>query len=225
VNHSLLEMIFMSATWHSHYPELAQLPDTLLQEIAQLRPHQIPAGQMVFNEQQPCAGFPLLLEGAIRVYKRAANGRELLLYRVLPGDTCVLSSGCLLAHQAYKATASCEVPSLLLVLPAVVFEQCLQVTAFRQMVFAVFGERLAELMQLVEAVAFSRLDQRLAGQLLGRGQHLQLTHQALADELGSVREIISRLLKHFAEQGWVALEREHIEIINPAALRALSAGQ
>ena len=93
---------------------------------------------------------------------------------------------------------------------------------FRDFVFHLFSERIADLMQLIEAVAFQRLDQRLAALLLGHGRVLQITHQQLADELGSVREIVSRLLKGFAAQQLVRLGREQIEIIDAAALRRLA---
>ena len=85
-----------------------------------------------------------------------------------------------------------------------------------------FAERMADLTGLIDAVAFHKLDQRLAGALLGRGQDLTLTHQQLADELGTVREIVSRLLRRFERDGWVALGREQITILNSAALRALA---
>ncbi len=94
---------------------------------------------------------------------------------------------------------------------------------FRNYVFSLFSERIAELMQLVEAVAFQRLDQRLAALLLGKGKVVHTTHQALADELGSVREIVSRLLKTFAEQGLVSLSRENIEIVDAGGLRRIAA--
>jgi CRP/FNR family transcriptional regulator len=79
-----------------------------------------------------------------------------------------------------------------------------------------FAERIAELMQLVEEVAFHRLDQRLAKLLVARGESIQVTHQALAEELGSVREMVSRLLKGFAVQGLVRLGREQITVIDGA---------
>jgi CRP/FNR family transcriptional regulator len=77
-------------------------------------------------------------------------------------------------------------------------------------------------MELVEAVAFQRLDQRLAALLLGKGSPIRATHQSLADELGSVREIVSRLLRSFEDRGWVALGRERIEITDVAALKAVA---
>jgi CRP/FNR family transcriptional regulator len=90
---------------------------------------------------------------------------------------------------------------------------------FRNYVFHLFSDRLTDLMQLVSAVAFQKLDQRLAKLLIAKPGPIQTTHQALADELGSAREIVSRLLKGFAEQGWVKLGREHIDITDAAALK------
>ena len=91
--------------------------------------------------------------------------------------------------------------------------------------FGIFADRLASLMSLAEAVAFQRLDQRLAGALLGHGRQLNTTHQALADELGTVREIITRLLRRFERSGWVTLGRERVEIRDAASLRRLAGGE
>jgi CRP/FNR family transcriptional regulator len=105
------------------------------------------------------------------------------------------------------------------------FERWLVHEPFRRFVFSVFASRMADLMSLAEAVAFQRLDQRLAAALLGHGRQLHSTHQALADELGTVREIVTRLLRRFERAGWVALGRERIELRDPVALRALAAGE
>ena len=179
-------------------------------------------GALVFDERQPCLGFPLLLEGAIRVRKGAPSGRELPLYRVVPGESCILSTSCLLGRTDYNARGSAETDTKLLLLGRPLFDALLDAPAFRAFVFAQFSERIADLMQLIEEVAFRRLDQRLAALLLGKGPVLHATHQQLAEELGSVREIVSRLLKGFAEQGLVRLAREQIEILDPPGLRALA---
>ena len=108
-------------------------------------------------------------------------------------------------------------------LPAPAFKKLIALhEPFRDYVFSLFSERLTDLMQLVSAVAFQKLDQRLAALLIAKSSPIHSTHQALADELGSVREIVSRLLKNFAEQGWVRLGREQIEVINPLALQEFS---
>ncbi len=208
------------------YPALAALPAARLSKL--LAPQAImhlPAGTQVFAEHQPCQGFPLLLEGSIKVIKLAASGRELMLYRVAPGGSCIISSSCLLGHSDYNARGIAETPLTLLALPVNTFGQLMMEHApFRDFVFHLFAERIGELMQLVEEVAFARLDQRLAKLLLARNEAvLNVTHQQLADELGSVREIVSRLLKGFAEQGLVALGREQVSVINREGLQKLAA--
>lgn len=208
------------------YPALAGL--TPAQLAALLRPEavmQLPAGAQVFSERQPCHGFPLLLDGRIKVCKSAASGRELMLYRVEPGGSCIISSSCLLGHSDYNARGIAEMPLTLLLLPVPVFtELMLGQAPFRDFVFHLFAERIGELMQLVEEVAFARLDQRLARLLLARQDDvLAITHQQLADELGSVREIVSRLLKNFASQGLVGLGREQIAIVDRPGLQRIAA--
>ena len=208
------------------YPALAGLPAERLARL--LRPEAImhlPAGTQVFAEHQPCQGFPLLVDGTIKVIKLAASGRELMLYRVSPGGSCIISSSCLLGHTDYNARGIAETPLTLLALPMQEFSSLIvEHPAFRDFVFHLFAERIGELMQLVEEVAFARLDQRLAKLILARNEAtLNVTHQQLADELGSVREIVSRLLKGFAAQGLVALGREQLTIIDRNGLQKLAA--
>lgn len=208
------------------YPALASLPTA---QLAALLPPgaimHLPAGTQVFAEHQPCQGFPLLLEGSIKVIKLAANGRELMLYRVTPGGSCIISSSCLLGHSDYNARGIAETPLTLLALPVSVFAKLMVEHApFRDFVFHLFADRIGELMQLVEEVAFARLDQRLAKLLLARQETtLNVTHQQLADELGSVREIVSRLLKGFAAQGLVTLGREQLTVVDREGLQKLAA--
>jgi CRP/FNR family transcriptional regulator len=202
------------------YPVLAKLPLGVVQRIRDsLQTMTIPSGTVVFDEHQACRGFPFVLEGAIRVAKCSGSGRELPLYRVLAGESCIITSSCLLGHADYNARGVAEGATTLALLPRPLFDEMLGEPAFRDFVFALFSERMAELMQLVEEVAFRKLDQRLAALLLGKGRLVHATHQQLADELGSVREIVSRLLKGFAEQGLVRLGREQVEVLDPAGLR------
>ena len=203
------------------YPMLRELPAAELNNIfAAASVMQLPAGAVVFDEQQQCQGFPMLLSGSVRVIKASANGRELQLYRILPGESCILTSSCLIGHTRYQARGITEQPVEMVALPPGDFHQLMgKHEAFRSYVFNLFSERLTDLMQLVSAVAFQKLDQRLAALLIGKTAPLHITHQAIADELGSAREIVSRLLKGFAEQGWVKLGREQIDITDPAALK------
>ena len=207
------------------YPWLAQLPADMQERLRHPSGRMtLPAGTRIFSENQPCQGFPLVLEGSIKVVKHTTSGREMLLYRVEPGGSCIITSSCLLGRSDYNACGITETPVVLQALPVDLFEQCLATQpAFRNFVFHLFAERIAELMQLVEEVAFSRLDQRLAKLLLARNETvLNVTHQQLAEELGSVREIISRLLKNFAAQQLVSLGREQITLLNRPGLRQLA---
>ena len=203
------------------YPMLRELSAAELETLlaaASVMP--IPAGTVMFDENQPCQGFPLLLSGSIRVIKAAPNGRELQLYRVVSGESCILTSSCLLGHTRYQARGIAEQALEIVMLPASAFRTLLgNCEAFRSYVFHLFSDRITDLMQLVSAVAFQKLDQRLAKLLINKTTPIHATHQMLADELGSAREMVSRLLKGFAEQGWVRLGREQIEIADAAALR------
>jgi CRP/FNR family transcriptional regulator len=213
----------MMGSLETLYPVLLTLPAPTLEQVGkEISRMTVPAGTVLFDERQPCQGFPFVLSGGIRVIKRAANGRELPLYRVLPGDSCIMTSSCLLGRVAYNACGLTESDTELAFLPKATFDLLLEHEPFREFVFHLFAERISDLMQLVEEVAFHKLDQRLANLLLGRGKLIQTTHQQLADELGSVREMVSRLLKGFAEQSLVRLGREQIEILDPAGLRRIS---
>ncbi len=207
------------------YPALAGLAaEGLARLLTPLQPIHLPAGTQVFAEHQPCQGFPLLLDGSIKVVKQAPNGRELMLYRVAPGGSCIITSSCLLGHTDYNARGIAETPLTLLIVPAPAFATLLaEHPPFRDFIFHLFAERISELMQLVEEVAFARLDQRLAKLLLARNETtINATHQQLADELGSVREIVSRLLKGFAAQGLVTLGREQITLTDSDGLQKLA---
>ena len=206
------------------YPMLRELSETDQAELlAAATMMHLPAGTVMFDENQPCRGFPLLLSGSIRVIKAAPNGRELQLYQVVPGESCILTSSCLLGHTRYHARGIAEQTLEMVLLPAATFQFLIGTQeAFRSYVFHLFSDRLTDLMQLVSAVAFQKLDQRLAHLLANKPSPIHATHQALADELGSAREIVSRLLKGYAEQGWVKLGREQIEITDKAALKKLA---
>lgn len=209
------------------YPALQSLPaadtDAVLAQDSPLV--EVPAQTLLFTEGTPCAGFPMLLRGSVRVARGSPGGRQLELYRVTPGELCVVSTSCLFGHQLLSAHGQSTEPTELVLLSPAGFERWCAHEPFRRFVFGVFADRLADLMALTEAVAFHRLDQRLAGTLLGHGTTVHATHQALADELGTVREIVSRLLSRFERAGWVRLARERIELVDPVALRELASGQ
>ena len=206
------------------YPMLRDLPAAEREGLlASANVVYLPTGTVVFDENQPCQGFPLLLSGSINVIKAAPNGRELQLYSINPGESCILTSSCLLGHANYQARGVTRQDAELVVLPPATFKKLLSAyEPFRDYIFGLFSDRLTDLMHLVSAVAFQKLDQRLAALLIVKDNPIHITHQALADELGSAREIVSRLLKGFSEQGWLKLGREYIEIVDAAALKKFS---
>lgn len=210
----------------NRFPVLAELPEPLRRELErQAVSLEAPAGTLLFDAGSACQALPLVLEGRIKVSKRAENGREIRLYSVRPGELCIVTVSCLLGGEPYPATGIAETPLSALALPRpLILRLVTEHPPFREMAFKLFAERMTSLMHLVEEVAFRKLDQRLAAWLLARGPLITVSHQAAADELGSVREIVSRLLKQFEEEGSVRLGRERIEVLTPASLQKRATG-
>jgi CRP/FNR family transcriptional regulator len=205
------------------FPFLAGLDAARLEALASQPVTRAPKGTVLFHPGQPCRGFPLLLEGSVRVSQSSRGGREIVLYHVEPGEGCLLSGGCLLGHSDYGAAGVAETDVALLSIPPALFQELLLgFEPFRRFVFGMYGERLAQVMELVEEVAFRRLDARLAQLLVARGPVLEATQQKLAEELGSVREIVSRLLRQFESRGWVELGRNRVTVRDPGALAELA---
>jgi len=209
----------------SLYPSLQEVQPGLAELQTSLLPMTVPADTELFSENAACQGFPLVIEGEIKVSRHSGDGRSLELYRVVPGELCLVSSASLFRSRPLAACGITTRPSTFLLIRPELFKRWIETPAFRNDVLGLFAERMADLTALVDAVAFQRLDRRLAAALLGRGQQLNLTHQALADELGTVREMVTRLLRRFEREGWVALGREQITIRNSAALRALASNE
>ncbi|HEX6016626.1 MAG TPA: Crp/Fnr family transcriptional regulator [Burkholderiaceae bacterium] len=205
----------------ARFPALAQLPPAQLDALLAAAPlRRVPAGSVLFEPHMRCEGFPLMLDGSVRVAKTSPEGREIVLYRVGPGEACILSGGCLLGQTEYAARGVAESDVTLLRIPPAMFQELiLQQPLFRRFVFDTYGARLAEVMELVDEVAFRKLDTRLARLLVQRGPVIQATHQNLADDLGSVRVFVSRLLRGFEDRGWVRLERERVSVVDAKALQ------
>src|ERR1035437_993803 len=184
------------------YPALADVQPSLADLGSSIGPMAVPAGAVLFDENAPCQGFPMLLEGEVKVSRSSGDGRSLELYRVGPGELCLVSSSCLFRSQPLSAHGITTKASTLILIPPDIFRRWLDTPAFRNEVLGLFAERMADLTSLIDAVAFHKLDRRLAAALLGHGPQLTVTHQTLANELGTVREIITRLLRRFERDGW-----------------------
>jgi len=213
--------------WLKAFPELQSISDSGWQRTAeQAKVMHVSKGTVLFRDGDVCHGYVFVTDGAVRVQKMDAQGREIVLYRVEDGQTCMLTTSCLIGGEPYPAEGVAETDVTLAMLPAVVFEKAMAESAdFRRFVLASIGRRIGDLMMLVEDVAFGRMDARLARLLLKRSKEsdglLDCTHQELATELGTAREVVSRLLKDFERRGWVALSRGQIEVKNSRALGEL----
>lgn len=185
----------------------------------------LPAGARVFEPGLECRGFIVVAQGSVRVHLTAESGREIVLYRVGAGESCVLTTSCLLQNEVYGASAVCESDVAAVILPTGSFKGLLDSSrAFREAVLAAYAARVSELVLTLEETAFRRLDTRLAQALMQRtsGGRVAATHQELASELGSAREVVSRLLKRLEREGVLQLSRGAIEISDGRRLRALA---
>lgn len=205
----------------------AALAATLEREAASL---ERPAGTVLFDVGSPCSGLLLIESGLVRVSRLGEDGRELQLYRVEPGETCVLTVSCLLGRADYPARGIAETAVRGVYLPAPLFERLSAESApFRDFVYRAFSERLTSLVDLAASVTFEHLDQRLARALLERVRTsgrivLGVTHAELASELASARERVSRLLGGFADAGIVELGRGTVTVRDKTRLAALAEG-
>ncbi len=224
------ERVALDAALVAAYPLLAQLPVGLREDVvAAAVVHEFRDGTAIFSEHQSCSGLPLVLQGDIKVFKRSEAGREIVLYRVGPGETCILTSSCLIGGADYSADGVAEGVLRIAMLSPTLFQRMIaESPAFRHFLFALLSSRLTDLMARVERLAFHRLDRRLAEFLIERAdagfRSVAMTHQQIADEVGSVREMATRTLGHLAEQGLLELSRAGVRIVDVDGLRALAAG-
>ncbi|MEE9319677.1 MAG: Crp/Fnr family transcriptional regulator [Granulosicoccus sp.] len=187
----------------------------------------VPKDTVIFGPGKAPEHLLLLLQGSVRVQQLSEKGREIVLYRVGAGESCVLTTACLLAFEDYSATGIAESDVEAVAIPRQVFDQLMALSAdFRRFVFTAYSKRITDLFLFIEEVAFQRLDVRLAQKLVelaeGR-QQINTTHQKLAAELGSAREVVSRQLQEFQRRQWVAQSRGAVVILNLAGLESLAA--
>lgn len=212
-----------AADWTRSVPDLAGLDQAARDRLRALcRTASLPAGTRVFGEGSPCQAYLILLSGEVRVQKVAESGREIVLYRVAAGETCIVTTACLMSGVDYDAEGIADSDITAQILPASGFRELLgRSEPFRDFVFRAYGSRISGLLMLIDEVAFGRMDRRLAACLLARAKgsgQVAATHQDLALELGSAREVVSRLLKDFERRGWVVLSRGSVALTDCAAL-------
>ncbi len=206
------------SSWIAKFPRLRGLrPATADQLMSTSRRIVLPSGSVVFQQGDPCLNYILLLRGSVRVGLVDLLGNEMTLYRLKAKDSCILTTASLLSSKAYSAFAVAETEVEAVLIPRAAFMQTLQYSsAFRTMIFTDHGERILDLIGVAGHLAFKSIDYRLAEKLedLAKAERvLRLTHEALAVELGTAREVVSRRLKHFSQNGWVLQEKGKITLL------------
>jgi CRP/FNR family transcriptional regulator len=176
----------------------------------------IPVGKQIYSEGDACAAIAFVMSGEIRVFKTGQTGREITLYEIGPGETCILNASCILSGRSYPANAVTLTDVDLFLVPSPVFRrQVNEHELMRDFVFTLLSRRLSDVMELVEEVAFGRMDQRLMEYLVEKSADgkLETTHQKIAGDLGTSREVVSRLLKDFERKQTVKLSRNMITLL------------
>ncbi len=183
----------------------------------------IPEGRDVFIEGDTVDAIALLISGVVRVYKIGETGREITLYRFGNGESCILTANAILSQKNFPAVATVEKEAEAVMIPADTFRDWVRrYDLWREFVFELLSQRLSSVMEIVEEVAFRRMDARLASLLLERGRRsdlIHITHQEIASELGSSREVISRILEDFSAQGMLEVARGNIKLVDREALQ------
>ena len=208
----------MTSSLLQHYPELQQIDPQGEALLAYAKKLNAPAGSILFRQGDRCENFILVTSGRIKVLSRSEGGREIVLYRIENKGTCVLTTSCLLGQQAYPAEGIAETDISAYLLPLSAFEKALSDSpVLRQFIFSAYSQPLTDIITLVQNVAFESIEHRLNEYLRHiseSGLTLHQSHQQIADELGTAREVVSRQLKRMEQQGSLSLSRGRIQILD-----------
>ncbi len=186
----------------------------------------IPKGTVLFRPDEDCAGYVIVRKGAIKVILTAENGREIVLYRVGPGEVCLQTFGCLVQGSKYSAEGVAETDLEIELIPREQFQASIEADhAFREALFSAVAMRFADLERLVEDIALSSVSERLSRALLrlvDEAGDVTATHEALATEIGSARAVVSRQIADFQRGGLIEATRGKITLLRPERLEQLA---
>lgn len=185
----------------------------------------IPKNQFITMEGDSCEFFSFVFSGKIKVYKTGENGREITLYRLEKGQSCILTASCILSHKKFPAISLSEEPVEVISVPSTLFLEWISKYDFwRNYVFNLLSERLSSIISVVQEIAFRNVDVRLAQHLyklsLESKDEIKTTHQHIAGDIGTSREVVSRLLKDFEDEGMLILSRGSLKITDLPALKS-----
>jgi CRP/FNR family transcriptional regulator len=217
----------LTTDWVHRFPGLARLAEpTRALLMARSTIIEVPEGTMIFGPGKSPENMLFLLDGTVRVQQVSETGHEIVLYRIHAGESCVLTTACLLAYDDYSAEGIAETPVQAAAVPRDVFDDLVaQSKSFRDFVFAAFSKRLTDLFLMIDEVAFQRIDVRLAHKLIELAEghsKVATTHQKLSVELGTAREVISRQLQEFQRRGWIEQARGVVNLVDRPALERLA---
>ncbi|MBO6865487.1 MAG: Crp/Fnr family transcriptional regulator [Thalassococcus sp.] len=217
----------MEGSWVDRFPGLQQLPPehrAILEKGSKVI--SVPEGTQVFGPGQSADNLLMLLEGTVRVQQTSDTGREVFLYRVNGGESCVLTTAFMITFDDYSAEGIAETDVLAVAIPRATFDELAGLSKpFRDVIFAAYSRRMTDLFTLIDDIVFQRMDVRLAARLLelaGDGDTVKATHQVLGNELGTAREVISRTLSEFQRRGWIEQSRGTLRIIGREGLERLA---
>lgn len=216
-----------SGEWIERFAGLSRLKPEIKQLlIDRSKILDLPRDTIVFGPGKSPENMLFLLDGTVRVQQVSDTGREIVLYRINAGDSCVLTTACLLAYDDYSAEGIAETQVQAAAVPREVFDELVaQSKSFRSFVFEAFSRRITDLFLMVDEVAFQRIDVRLAQKLIelsNGGESISTTHQKLSVELGTAREVVSRQLQEFQRRGWIAQSRGTVKLLHREELENLA---
>lgn len=217
----------MDRTWIDDFKGLSGLPEDIRSDLVKgSKIISVPAGTQIFAPGQSADNLLLLLKGTVRVQQLSETGREVFLYRVNAGESCVLTTACMLAFEDYSADGIAETDLSAVAIPRVTFDDLVaRSRVFREFVFAAYSRRITDLFTLIDDIVFRRMDVRLAARLLelaDKDNTVHATHAVLGTELGTAREVISRTLSEFHRRGWVEQSRGAVHLTGRAGLERLA---
>lgn len=214
-------------SWLNYFPRLSGLNSPAWEKMLSASTFiTLKEGDMVFKAGEACMNYLFVISGVVRVQKTSQSGHEITLYRLFAGQVCEITTTCLLANEYYHAEAIAETLVRAVLVPKEYFQNALSETPeFRQYVYSSLEKRVNVLLDFIEEVAFTPVHNRLARSLLesmNSSQEIKATHYQIATNLGTAREVVSRILKGFEKDGLVKLGRGKIKVLNSDLLATLS---
>ncbi len=210
-----------------HFPQFLTEKNFSKEIFANAIYAKIPAKTFIFLEGDKCENFSLLLSGSVKVYKNGESGREITLYRIAEGESCILTASCIISKTEFPAIAVVEKDTEVILIPSAFAKDWLnRYEVWRNYIFSLITKRFSSVLETIEEVAFRRVDSRIADFLLKsispESSEIKITHHKIASEIGTSREVVSRILKDFELENLLELKRGSIQVKDKVCLKKIS---